>query len=308
MNEKELIEYIKDNRKIRDNSLKVYLGNVRKLNDNQPINDLKFLKKTSSIIEKIKEFKLPTQRNYLTSILVILTKQKKYIKQCEIYKTRLKKLNDEYNEHINSHQKTEKEDKNWTSLKDLKKNVFNYYKREIAERGLNTKTNLTSKEFDLYQRFVVVSLYMLLPPVRLDYANMIVVKSRGDMENKNRNYLLNLSRNKKYFYINEYKTSDKHGEIEIKIPPPLNTILNQWLKINDNENFLLNKGSSSMTPNVLSKYITKSFSPSGKNISLNMLRKIYISEHVDLEAIRKRKEMANVMGHSTAVQESYIKV
>jgi len=308
MKEKELIEYIKDNRKIRDISLKTYLGNVRKLNDNKAIDDLKFLRKTSFIMEKLKDYKLPTQRNYLTSILVILTKQKKYIKECEIYKTRLKKLNDEYNIHINSHEKTEKEDKNWTSLKDLKKNVFNYYKREIAERGLNTKTNLTSKEFDLYQRFVVVSLYMLLPPVRLDYANMIVVNSRADMNNKNKNYLLNLSRNKKYFYINEYKTADKHGEIEIKIPPPLNTILNQWLKINDNENLLLNKGSSPMSANVLSKYITKAFAPSGKNISLNMLRKFWISESVDLEALKRRKALANSMQHDLNTQETYIKV
>jgi hypothetical protein len=308
MKEKELIDYIKDNRKIRDISLKTYIGNVRKLNNNKPIDDLKFLKKTSSIIEKIKDFKLPTQRNYLTSILVILTKQKNYIKECEKYKTRLKILNDQYNEHINSHLKTEKEDKNWSTLSELKKNVFNYYKRDISERALNNKTTLTSKEFDLYQRFVVVSLYLLIPSVRLDYSNMVVVKSRSDMENKKRNYLLNLSRNKKYFYINEYKTSDKHGEIEIKIPPPLNTILNQWLKFNDNQYLLLNKANQPMSDNVLSKYITKAFAPSNKNITLNLLRKFWISENVDLEALKRRKALANSMQHSLDVQEQYIKI
>jgi len=307
MKEKELIDYIKDNRKIRDISLKTYIGNVRKLNNNKPIDDLKFLKKTSSIIEKIKDFKLPTQRNYLTSILVILTKQKNYIKECEKYKTRLKILNDQYNEHINSHLKTEKEDKNWSTLSELKKKVFNYYKREISERGLNNKTTLTSKEFDLYQRFVVVSLYLLIPSVRLDYSNMVVVTSRSDMENKKRNYLLNLSRNKKYFYINEYKTSDRHGEKEIKISPALNTILNQWLKFNDNQYLLLNKANQSMSDNVLSKYITKAFAPSGKNISLNLLRKFWISESVDLEALKRRKALANSMMHSLDVQEGYIK-
>ena len=308
MKEKELIEHIKDNRKIKDNSLKVYLGNARILNNNKPINDLKFLRKTEDIIKKIKDFKLPTQRNYISSILVILTAQPKFKKECEIYKTRLKKLNDVYNEHINSHVKTEKEEKNWSTLSELKKKVFNYYKREISERGLNNKTTLTSKEFDLYQRFVVVSLYMLLPPLRLDFSNMIVVTSRNDMENKNINYLLNLSRNKKYFYINEFKTSDKHPQLEIKVPPTLNTILNQWLKFNDNQYLLLNKANQPMSDNVLSKFISKSFAPSGKSISLNMLRKIYISEHVDLDVIKKRKELANNMLHSTAVQSSYIKI
>ncbi len=308
MSEEKLIENIKEHRTIRDNSLKVYINNVRKLNGGNEIKSLTFLRKTASILEKIKKFKLPTQRNYLTSILVILTNQPKFKSTCEKYKEALRELNDVYNKHIESHEKTEKEQKNWISLKELKKNVFNFYKREISERGLNKKTSLTNKEFDLYQRFVVVALYMLLPPLRLDYANMKVVKSRSEMENKNRNYLLNISRNTKYFYINEYKTSDKHGTIEIKIPTNLNSILNGWLKVNITENFLLNKGNSPMTPNVLSKYISKAFSISGKNISLNMLRKIYISAHVDLEAIKKRKELATSMGHDINTQETYIKI
>lgn len=155
--------------------------------------------------------------------------------------------------------------------------------------------------------FVVVSLYMLLPPIRLDFI-MRIVKSRSDMEDKSKNYLLNISRNCKYFYVNEFKTSGNHSPIEIKVPSALNTILNGWLRINDSEHLLLNKTKSPMSPNSLGKYITKAFLPSGKKISINMLRKIYISENVDLEVIKKRQDMANIMAHSVKVQQSYIKV
>jgi len=305
--EEKLIENIKKHREIKDSSLKVYLANVRKLNGGKTITNLKFLRKTETTLNKIADLKIPTQRNYLTSILVILTAQPKFKATCEKYKEALRTLNDTYNEHINSHQKTEKEDKNWCNLKHLRKTVLNHYKREITERLLNDKNTLTSKEFDLYQKYIISALYLLLPPVRLDYANMDIVTARDDMTDKDKNYLLNISRNTKYFYINEHKTSKTHGTLEIKIPKELNTILNNWLKINTSEYLLVNKSGSKMTANVLSKAITKAFLPSGKNISLNMLRKIYISEHIDLDIIKKRKELADAMGHSVDTQTTYIK-
>jgi len=306
MFEKELIEYIKDNRSIRESSLKVYIGNVRKLNDNKPLTNLNFLRKTEQILNKIKDMKVPTQRNYLSSILVILTNQKKYKTTLEKYKERLRLLNDEYNKRIETHEKTEKEQNNWITLKELRKKVLLPYKREITERELNKKSSLKSKEFDLYQRFVVSALYLLLPAVRLDYAPMSVVSSRDDMDNK-KNYLLNLSRNTKYFYLNDFKTSDKHGQIEIRVPKELNTILNGWLKFNDSGYLLLNKVNSPMSANILGKYITKSFLPSGKNITLNLLRKIWITENIDLDAIKRRKQLAQTMGHTVNMQETYIK-
>lgn len=111
--EEKLIENIKKHREIKDSSLKVYLANVRKLNGGKTITNLKFLRKTETTLNKIADLKIPTQRNYLTSILVILTAQPKFKATCEKYKEALRTLNDTYNEHINSHQKTEKEDKNW---------------------------------------------------------------------------------------------------------------------------------------------------------------------------------------------------
>ena len=63
-----------------------------------------------------------------------------------------------------------------------------------------------------------------------------------------------------------------------------------------------------MSENTLSKYIVKVFDPSGKHITLNLLRHIFISENVDLEKIKKEKETAEKMMHSSDMQKDYVKI
>ena len=63
-----------------------------------------------------------------------------------------------------------------------------------------------------------------------------------------------------------------------------------------------------MGSNALGKFITKAFDFTGKKISLNLLRHVYISSKIDLDAIKKQKELAKDMMHSESTQESYAKV
>ena len=54
--------------------------------------------------------------------------------------------------------------------------------------------------------------------------------------------------------------------------------------------------------------VTLAFKPSGKIISVSLLRSIYISENINLDAIKKAKQMAKDMMHTTNVQQSvYLK-
>ena len=57
---------------IKSNSLKAYLISLKKMNQNKPIENLTFLKDYDKIIEFLGKFKLPTKRNYISSILVVL--------------------------------------------------------------------------------------------------------------------------------------------------------------------------------------------------------------------------------------------
>ena len=294
-----ITELIKEKRpNLKENSLKSYLITLRKLNDNQEIENLKFLKNFTEIMENINGFKLPTQRNKLTAILVVLSAfDKKEFEEVEMkYRKELEDRNKEYNDYISSHQKSEKQEKNWTSLADLKK-VMNRYKKEA-------KVNPTLKTV---QPYLVSSLYLLQPPKRLDFSGMKIIKSRKDNDEKT-NYLLNLGRNKKYFIFNQFKTDGKFGSKEVLIPKDLNSVINLWLQVNKGDDFLYNVKGQNMTSNGLGKYITKIFKPTGKNITLNLLRNIYVSENIDLDAVKKAKEIAAAMDHSESTQKSvYLK-
>ena len=283
----DLISKIKASRSIKDNSLKSYITSLKRLNDNKEIENLDFLNDTGKILKKMDDLALTTKKNRLTAIIVALKaftpKDAEESKELKFYRDKLDEFTKEYLEDIQKNQKSEKEKKNWSSLSELKK-VMNGYKRDIQERGILKKDKLTSREFYLLQNYLITALYLLLPPLRLDYIMKIITDIKDAKEDKN--YLLNKSRNKKIFIIREFKNVKTHGEQIIEVPKALNTIINNWLKYNKTDSFLLNNRGGAMTSNGLGKAITKAFKPSGKDLNLGMLRKIWVSENTDSEAIK----------------------
>jgi hypothetical protein len=135
---------------------------------------------------------------------------------------------------------------------------------------------------------------------------MEIINNKKDDDGK-KNFLLNKGRNKKTFIFNDFKNKKSMGKREIEINSKLNTIINLWLKYNKSKNFLLNSKNEIMNENALSKYIKKVFEPSKKDITLNLLRHIYISENIDLEAMKKQKKLADDMLHSADQQVDYAK-
>ena len=61
-----------------------------------------------------------------------------------------------------------------------------------------------------------------------------------------------------------------------------------------------------MTPNQLTKYVLKVFQPSGKQIGINIIRHIVISELFPPK-LKEKEEIAEKMAHSPAQQELYSK-
>tara|TARA_R110002073_G_scaffold130239_2_gene276924 strand:+ start:1 stop:921 length:921 start_codon:yes stop_codon:yes gene_type:complete len=305
----DLKDLIKSDRPdIKENSLNAYLISLRKMNQNKEIENLTFLKDYDNIIEFLGKFKLPTKRNYISSILVVLRAYNKstYDEVLQKYREYLTGLNTEYNSEINTHEKSMKQKNNWATLSDLKKGL-RLYQNQIRDLDLLNKAKLNTKQINIIQSYLVVALYTLQPPVRLNYANMKIIKNLSEVED-GKNYLLNKSRNIKSFIFQDYKTSGKHGKITQPIGKELNTIINKWLKVNTTNNFLIDQKGNTLNANQLGKFISKAFAFTGKKITLNLLRHIYISENIDLEAIKKSKELAKSMHHSTGMQEMYAKV
>lgn len=305
----DLKKLIKDKRpSIKDSSLKAYLISLKKMNNNEEIKNLNYLKESKNIFEIIDKLALSTKRSYLTSILVVLGAFNKegFNSVLEIYRKRLQELNNEYNTKIDTHEKTDKQSKNWVSLKQLSK-VRNFYKKELEEKGILKKDVLKPKEKDLIQKYLVSALYTLQPPIRLDYGSMKIIREKN-LDDGKKNFLLVKGRNKKTFIFNDFKNKKNLGTQKQEVNSKLNSVINLWLKYNKTDNFLMNSKGELMVENSLSKYIKKVFEPTKKNITLNLLRHIYISENIDLEAVKKSKELAKTMMHSTGLQEDYAKI
>ena len=298
---------ISQGRTIKQSSLKSYLIILKKLNDDEPILNLEFLKDTDNILQKIETKAMTTKKNYLSAVLVTLNSFNKaeFNDAVKIYGDESDRLNDEYMAFIQTHEKDEKQKKNWTTIANLKK-AMNRTKRNIDERGILKKEELNKTEMQLLQEYVIAGLFILQPPVRLNF-NMLVVNKREDIE-KGKNYLLVESRNKKKFIIADYKTAKTYDTKEMEVNPEINKILNYWLKYNKTGFFLLNTRGGMLSSNGLSKMITQVFASTNKHITLNLIRHIYISENIDIETVNKSTQLASDMHHALLTQHTYIKV
>ncbi|MBC8297192.1 MAG: hypothetical protein H8E55_15535 [Pelagibacterales bacterium] len=311
---------IQEARNIKPTSLKVYLFNIEKLHDkiysNRDILNLNFLQKRDKVMKAIEGMKLSSRKTYLASIVVALSSQgEKYEKEVKFYRDEMEDLAKKYTEEQEQQKMSEKEEKNWTSLSSLRK-VMRNYRNELKERKVFEKDSgdLNNKEFDLMQKWVVSGLYVLddQAPLRNDYIMDVITNPQysklTDSEKAEKNYLVVKSRNNKFFSLGEYKTAGKYGTKEIEVGRRLNSMLNIWLKYNTTGHLLLNSKKEPMTANGLTKYLNKTFEPSGKsNISSSLIRHIYITEKIGGPSLKEKQEIAEKMGHSVSQQELYKK-
>jgi len=310
-----LEQKIINSRDIKPSTLKIYMSNLRTLYNSieNPtvrfdIPDWLYIYETH-ILEFIYQYAQSTQKNYLSSILVALsTDIDKYIDVYERFFALHKKLADDIADEMMSQEKNDKQAENWVDMKTLN-NIVDNLQAQIIQQNLYQLANWDKKQFDLFQRYLVGSLYTKLPPIRLDYSEMGVttLKDYNSLLEKKHNYLVIENMKKKYFVFNDYKTVDKYGEKIIPIPQEINEILNPWLIHNKSGILLLDSNRRPMSRVTLSRYLNKIFAPTGKNISVTMLRHIYLSNEFPAQA-QKMKELADQMGHSVATQQNiYVK-
>ena len=318
----QLKDAINEKRNIKANSLRAYIISITKIHNaifgkDEEIKNIDFLKDEEKVLEAIKELKLNTQKNYLSSIIVSLdamNEKGKYDSELKEYREYLETVNKSYYEQLNKNEKSETQDENWVSLKDLRK-VMNSYKADLTDRNVFKKETLTKKQFDILQRWVVANLYIGNddnPPIRLDYGGMKIIKANdyqklSDEELDQNNYLVIKSRTSKFFHFADYKTKKSQGIKNIPVGKVLNSVLNIWLKFNDTEYLLVDSQGKMMSSNQLSKYINKVFEPTGKKVSANLLRHVYISEKFPVEKNKEKEDIADKMAHSIETQNTYAK-
>jgi len=316
---KELESKIKEKReRIRDSSLKSYIFNINKLakmTTGKDITSLAFLNDKEKVMKSLEELKPTTRKTKLAAIVVILSAFDKDEKLIQFYRDEMLALQKGFQEEMDKNEKSETQEKNWTSLSSLRK-VMRKYKNELVEKGVFTKSksDIKDKEFNLMQKWIVSSLYVLddtNPPRRLEYADTRII-SEADYKKLSEdklktNYLVVRGRNNKFFSFGDHKSEGKYGLQKITIGKKLNSALNIWLKYNDSDFLLSNSQHGPMSRNSLTKFIQKVFEPTGKKIGASMIRHIYISEKFPAEKQDDKEEVATKMGHSEDMQKQYSK-
>jgi len=312
----EIKKEINEKRDLRESSLKAYASNMNKLHKlmfDKEIQNLDFLKNKKEVMKTIENKKLSTRKTYLAAIVVTLMAFDKNEDLIKYYRDEMEDLAKQFSANMEEQKKSETQDKNWVSLSALRK-VMRKYRNELNQKGIFKKepNDLTNKEFDLLQKWIVASLYILdeNPPLRNDYIMTVISNKEYDKlsekEIENNNYMVVKSRNNKMFSLGEYKTSGKYGTKIIPVGKKLNSALNIWLKFNTSGHLLLNSKKEPMTANGLTKYLQKTFAVTGKNISSSMIRHIFISDKFPAQN-KEKEEVAEKMAHSVNQQTLYSK-
>ena len=320
-----LIKTLKEKRGLRENSLSIYKRLLNKLSNAITGNDYKsnaFLKsKQKEVMDFLKAQTSSTKKNYISAILVSLSpeerrKPSKNMKEVyNKYNSLLLEEHKKYYDSLKDKEKNNKESENWLEWNDILK-----YRRklgyEIKKLGYTQKSEKVKnrKDLELLQKYLILSLYTLHPPRRLEYADIKVIGNRdyedlSEQERSDNIYLVKISRNKKFFSFGKNAVKSETNEnVKIPVDKSLNSVINLWLNFNKSDHFLLNSRGGKLTKNGLTKFIQKIFKPLGKNISASMLRKIKVSHELDPEYEQKKADLAEKMNHSTKVQKDvYLK-
>ena len=147
---------------------------------------------------------------------------------------------------------------------------------------------------------LLVSLYTLQAPVRLDYCNMKVVTTHP--EAKDGNYLV--MSDKPYFIFTQYKTAKRYGVIIREVPKALVVILKRYFKGHPTEVlFSMSEGAfSKLVGDIFEKLTTK-------RVTVNILRHSYVSYHKrNDKLIKQQQKLAKDLMHSTGMSDIYRRI
>lgn len=307
----EIITLIKQKKKLSDSSIEVYLRNLKKLNDNKPLDDktFKFLENSQEVVTKLDAFKETTKRNYLISIVSILSLFPELKALHDTYHALMMTKKAEIQEVQSTGTQSDTQAENWIDWDSVKAQH-----KLLAERvdTFYKKKTITPEDFVVLTAYMILSLYTLIPPRRnKDYCLMRVVNTfTPDETTSDFNYY---DCCKKKFIFNNYKTAKKYGRFDIAVPRTLQLVINKYLKHraykfpvddNDNKPFLIKPDGKALDKsNDITKVLNKVF---GKAIGCSMLRHIFLTDKYST-IFKTAKIDAEKMGHSTEEQKNYIK-
>jgi len=297
-------QYLTDKKpNLSDTSIKKYTANINKLykgigKKKGAIRSLRFLfldyKKIIDYINKTYDNSL-SKSSYLSTAFIVLEtmKQTKGIKEAiNAYREEYNPHKQKYTDRVNSNTPTTKQKDNFIKYGDLIK-----YANELTDPQ--------------YKAVALISLYY---PRRTDLKDVRLIKltdynKLSKTEQKKHNWLV-VSRKEGYiFYFNIYKTCKIYDTCIIKVDnKDVKEAITDYLKVRNNTTdrplFIYAKKGGALTDKTYSRYISNIFKGTGKNITPNIIRHIFVSQNV--EQHKADQKIASNMSHSLSSQKQYI--
>ena len=165
---------------------------------------------------------------------------------------------------------------------------------------------------------LIIAMYTLIPPRRLEYRELYYLKSKPDDDKGALNYIYMDESNKMHMVLNVFKTATRAGKAvmgpyKTVLPSSLRDIILAYIKKSDVKNakplFRSNRGAmfsesrfSTEVSRVFSKYL-------GSPVTVGDLRHLHNSSLDMNKLTSEEKEQISVeMGHSTGMQDEYRKL
>jgi len=288
---------------ISASSRKLYIANLKKLNDGEEPKDFKFLKSPPAILKKIEHLKPTTQRSYFIAIASVLANGNGPKKLYNAHYAILTEMN---NDLRNNTTKSETQQENWITPEEIEK-VNQQLMKEVKKIRVS---HVTRKDFTTVLTLMIFSLFTKTSPRRnIDYSLMKISNDKTDTKF---NYL---DLEKKRFIFNNYKTQKKYNQVVIDIPDNLWIVLKEYLRYHPGRNqiknkkhdifFLVNHNNKNLeNSNDVTKILNTAF---GQKIGSSMLRNMFLT-HKYGDVIEELKQDTGDMGTSVNMaMNNYIK-
>ena len=282
------------NPKLSRSSARTYASQIKSINRKFADVDfnvnMKWYDKTvEGRLLKIK--KLTTKKNLLNAALIAMyvAKRTDDVKRLQHL---IKPLRDELNYNQKKQKRTPREVAREIQFPVLLKK-YRAFARKIP--------NWNVKNWPLLQKFTVLSLMILNPPVRLDYGTASMVKT------KESNWI---DWKAKVFNIEKFKNVKSLGPQKVPLGPALR-IIKKWRAvrelINGDPNLFLTTKQKPFTSNSFGRYLSKLLSDLyGKKCSLADLRKAYVTFfNSKPRSILEKEDVAKRMLHTKSTAELF---
>ena len=184
------------------------------------------------------------------------------------------------------HEKSPTQEENWTTMEVL----------YMALQEMPTDTPMEKK------RRLIAALYTLQPPARNNYGEMELIE-QGEPLEEDVNYLIMKDEKPYEFFFQDFKNVKSRGFVTVPLDKDMFTELEAYL--NGRTTGYLFDGSLSKTQ--VSSYLAIAFKPTGKKITINLIRHIVASNAVDITKREMQSTLAAGMMHGSATQVTYAK-